>query len=130
MPSDPVPALYVTVRPPGRAPYTVTLDRLTAQVRAARILRMGRLADTLKKAADAKAGLEVAVEQDVAKYIDRVGQVHKRREDVFMKKHGELDLDVTDLAEFERDLEDFAKNDRSGDGTNGNAYAGTSPPKI
>lgn len=96
---------------------------------------MGRLADTLKKATDAKLGLETAVEADVAKYVDRVGQVHKRREDVFMKKHGELDLDVTDLAEFENDLEDFAKNDRSNDGetsarqNSGDAYVGTNPPK-
>lgn len=94
---------------------------------------MGRLADTLKKAADAKAGLETAVEVDVAKYVERVDQVHRRREDVFMKKHGELDLDVTDLAEFERDLEDFAKNDRSdAGGSSGepNAYKGTNPPKL
>lgn len=89
---------------------------------------MGRLADTLKKAADAKAGLETAVEQDVVKYVERVAQVHKRREDVFIKKHGELDLDVTDLAEFEKDLEDFAKNDRSdAGGKTGDAYVGTNP---
>lgn len=96
---------------------------------------MGRLADTLKLAINAKAGLETAIEQDVTKYVDRVNQVHKRREDVFLKKHGELDLDVTDLAEFESDLEDFAKNDRSNAGEtsarkdSGDAYVGTNPPK-
>jgi hypothetical protein len=115
----------------------LTIDQLTAHLRAYRTLRMGRLADTLKRAADAKAGLETAVEQDVAKYVERVDQVHRRREDVFMKKHGELDLDVTDLAEFERDLEDFAKNDHSGAGGSSgggsdepNAYKGTNPPKL
>lgn len=94
---------------------------------------MGRLSDTLKKAADAKAGLETAVELDVAGYIDRVDQVHKRREAVFLKKHSELDLDVTDLAEFEKDLEDFGKNDHSGAGGSSgepNAYRGTNPPKL
>jgi len=94
---------------------------------------MGRLADTLKKATDAKLGLETAVDADVAGYVERVEQVHKRRQQVFMKKHGELDLDVTDLAEFESDLEDFAKNDRSSAGETGNssgdAYIGTNPPK-
>lgn len=95
---------------------------------------MGRLSDTLKKAVDAKAGLETAVEQDVAKYIDRVGQVHKRREDVFLKKHGELDLDVTDLVEFDRELDAFGKNDHSSAGeisgnSSGDAYVGTNPPK-
>ena len=91
---------------------------------------MGRLSDTLKKAADAKAGLETAVEADVAKYVDRVQSIHKRREDVFLKKHGELDLDVTDLAEFEKELDAFGKNDRSGAGgssgdQSGDAYVGT-----
>jgi hypothetical protein len=127
--------VFVTIRPPGGEPYGMTLDRLTAHVRAARKLKtMGRLADTLKKASDAKAGLETAVEADVTGYIDRVAQVHKRRQTVFMAKHGELDLDVTDLAEFEADLEDFAKNDRSSDGATsenktGDAYVGTNPPK-
>jgi hypothetical protein len=121
MPSE--PALSLVVRPSGRAPYVITLERLTALIRAARVLRMGRLADTLKKAADARTGLETAIEADVTKYVDRVREVHKRRESVFMAKHSDLDLAVTDLAEFEKDLDDFGKNDHSGDG--GSAYAGT-----
>lgn len=80
---------------------------------------MGRLADTLRRATDARDRLETTVEADVARYVERVDQVHKRREAVFMAKHGELDAVVADLAEFEKDLEDFAKNDRSA------AYAGT-----
>jgi hypothetical protein len=80
---------------------------------------MGRLAKTLAKAADARARLELAVEDDVGRYVKRVDEVHKRRETVFMVKHGELDAVVSDLAEFEQDLEDFAKNDRPG------AYRGT-----
>lgn len=127
MPSEPAP-LLILLRPAGRLPYAVTLDQLTALVRVARVLKMGRLADTLKKAADAKAGLETAVAKDVAGYIERVQQVHRRREDVFLRKHGELDLDVSDLAEFEKELDDFGKNDRSDAG--GNAYVGTAEPKT
>lgn len=95
---------------------------------------MGRLADTLKRASDAKANLEVAVEADVKKYIERVDHIHERRAAVFHAKHSELDADVSDLAEFETDLEDFAKNDRSNVGEtsvngSGDAYVGTNPPK-
>jgi len=87
---------------------------------------MGRLAKTLAIALDAKAGLETAVEADVKKYVDRVDQIHKRREDVFLRQHAVLDADVSDLAELEKDLEDFGKNDRSAGTLNdGNAYHGT-----
>ena len=85
---------------------------------------MGRLSDILAKAADARVGLETAVETDVNKYVDRVEEIHKKREAVFLKKHSELDGTVTDLAQFETELDAFGKNDRSGDGANGNAYAG------
>jgi hypothetical protein len=71
---------------------------------------MGRLADTLRRAAVARDLLETAVEADVVRYVERVNQIQKRREDVFMKRHGDLDLAVADLAEFETDLEDFGKN--------------------
>lgn len=93
---------------------------------------MGRLASILARAADASASLEMAVDQDVSKYIDRVQQVHKRREDVFLRKHSELDAAVTDLAEFEHELEDFGKNDHSGAGgsSSGSAYDGTNPNKA
>jgi hypothetical protein len=126
MPSEPAPV--VVIRPPGREPYAVTLDRLTALVRAARVLRMGRLSGMLGKALDAKARLEMEVEKDVERYVDRVAQVSQRKDEIFMKQHAALDVDVSDLAELERDLEDFGKNERSGGGAN--AYAGTSPPKL
>jgi hypothetical protein len=85
---------------------------------------MGRLSDILAKASNAQAGLETAVEADVNKYVDRVEQIHKKREDVFLKKHSELDGTVTDLAQFETELDAFGKNDHSGAGANGNAYVG------
>ncbi len=87
---------------------------------------MGRLADKLAKASDAIAGVEIAVEKDVDALIERTKEVHKKREAVFLKKHMALDGQVTDLAEFEKDLDAFGKNDHSGAGGNsGNAYAGT-----
>lgn len=85
---------------------------------------MGRLSSILAKASNAQAGLETAVEADVNKYVDRVEQIHKKREAVFHKKHSELDGTATDLAQFETELDAFGKNDHSGDGANGNAYTG------
>lgn len=123
MPSSPVPC--VVLRPPGAPPYVVTLERLTALVRASRVLRMGRLAGILAKASEARAGLETVVEKNVAGYIERVNSAHVRVDAVFMQKHVELDGHVSDLAEFERDIEAFGKNDQSHVGENGSAYVGT-----
>lgn len=121
MPSE--PALKVILRPPGREPYVMTLERLT------QVVRMGRLAKSLDIARNARDGLETAVEQDVAKYVERVDQIRRRKDEIFMKQHAALDVDVSDLAELEKDLEDFGKNDKAGE-NDGNAYAGTSPPKV
>lgn len=120
MPSE--PALKVVLRPPGRAPYVVSLERLT------QVVIMGRLSGALARALDAKATLELEVERDATKYVDRVNQIRERKDEIFMKQHRALDVDVSDLAELEKDLEDFGKNDRSGDGAN--AYTGTAPPKL
>ena len=119
-------SVCVVVRPPGGEPYVLSLERLTEHVRAARVLRMGRLADKLAKASDAIAGVETAVEKDVDNIIKRTEEIHKKRENVFLKKQMHLDTQVTDLAEFERDLEDFGKNDHSGaGGRSSDAYAST-----
>lgn len=126
MPPKSGTGLLVLIRPPGRKPYALTLRQLTARVRAARVLRMGRLADKLARANDAIQG----VERDVDKLIARTEVVHRRREDAFMKKHAELDRHMGDIAEFEKDLSEFdGKNDLSDGGSRseGNAYAGTSP---
>jgi hypothetical protein len=122
MPSEPAP--LVVIRPPGAEPYTLTLDQLTAHVRAARVLRMGRLSKILAKATDAQVGLEMAVERDVQKYVERVQEVHSIRERTFLDKHFELDGHVTDLSEFKEDLEAFGKNEHSGS-KDGDAYTGT-----
>ena len=127
MPSEPAP--LVVLRPPGREPYVVTIDRLTALVRAARVLRMGRLAKALDHARGSVNGLETEVLQDVQKLVERVEYVRDRKNKAFGKQHGVLDADVSDLAEMEKDLEDFGKNEETGAST-GNAYAGTSPPKL
>lgn len=89
---------------------------------------MGRLADKLNRATDAIAGVELAVERDIDALIERTRTVHKTREDVFLRKQMQLDQHMTDLGEFSRDLEDFGKNDRSGDGdSSGSAYTGAHP---
>lgn len=110
MPSE--PASHIT---------TAFLEGLTARVRAYRIRRsMGRLSKLLEPARRAQDGLERAVGEDVRKYVERVEHIHKRRDDIFMAKHAELDAAVSDLANFEVELEDFGKNsDSSG------AYRGT-----
>lgn len=89
---------------------------------------MGRLANALKPATEARDGLENEVVADVAKYVDRVNHIRKRKDEIMMKQHAGLDVDMSDLAELEKDLEDFGKNDPSGDGVN--AYTGTAPPKL
>lgn len=121
MPSE--PALKVVLRPPGREPYVLTLERLT------RVVIMGRLAKSLDIARNARDGLEVEVEKDVTKYVQRVDQIRARKDEIFMKQHAALDVDVSDLAEMEKDLEDFGKNDKAG-ASDGNAYTGTAPPKL
>jgi hypothetical protein len=68
---------------------------------------MARLSDKLKRAGDAIAGFEAAVERDVDKLIARTNEVHDKREKVFLKKHMALDAHMTDLHEFERELDAF-----------------------
>lgn len=96
------------LRPPGRAPrYRVTLEALAEHTRTARECTvMGRLADKFKKAKDAIAGFEVAVEQDVDGVIKRVGELHAKREQVNLQKHMQLDGHMTDLHEFAADLDE------------------------
>lgn len=85
---------------------------------------MGRLANTLAKASDAIAGLERAVEADVDKIVTRAQEVHKVRERVTANHLTNLDGHMTDLSEFERDIEDFGKN-VPGVASDGDAYKGT-----
>jgi len=122
MPSNPVPRFII--RPPGASPYVLTLEQLTAHVRAARVLRMGRLADKLARASNAIATLEIAVEKDVDKIVQRAAEVDAKRENVTHRHLANLDSHMTDLSEFERDLEDFGKNVPAGL-NGGDAYAGT-----
>lgn len=67
---------------------------------------MGRLSDKFKKANDAIAGFEVAVEKDVDGVIERVGELHAKREQVKLQKHMQLDTHMTDLHEFAADLDE------------------------
>lgn len=87
---------------------------------------MGRLADKFAKASNAIAGVEVAAEKTVDKIIARTQEVYDKLAKVETQKLLHLDGHMNDVHEFERDIEDFAKNDRS---AGGSAYIGTTPPK-
>ena len=64
--------------------------------------------------------LDAAVLALTTRHEDDIRQVYRSLEPLATR---------TDLAELEKDLEDFGKNDKSG-ASDGNAYAGTSPPKL
>lgn len=122
MPSRPVPnQLEIVIRPPGRAPYVLGLNTLTAHVRAYRTLRMGRLRAKIDQARNAKLALETAIERDMDALIARTAEVDKKRQDVVLRQHMDFDSHVTDLGELDRDL-DLLKNDVPSDGS---AYHGT-----
>lgn len=130
MPSDPAP-LSVIVRLPGRPARVLTLEAITARVRArTEGLKMGRLADRFKQTQGSIDSLHEATEKDLDAIDARVIEVHKTREDVMTRKRVALDSQMGDLKDFAKDLEDFGKNDHSGDGTkSGNAYVGTNGKK-
>lgn len=80
---------------------------------------MGRLADKLKRANDAMDRFHVDTERAVDALVDRVDMAGKRRDAAFMRKHEAFDGHMTDIAEFEKDLEAFdGKNDLGGAGEN------------
>jgi hypothetical protein len=127
-----VAQLTVTIRPPGRPSYTISLDRLTETVTAARSLKlMARLSNILKRGTDAIAGLETAVEKDVDKLIARTNEVHDKREKVFLRKHMNLDAHVTDLVEFDRELDAFHNGGGPlDDGADTSDSSKSEPPKA
>lgn len=89
---------------------------------------MARLSSILKRGTDAVAGVEIAVEKDIHKLIARTLEVHEKREKVFLRKHMNLDGHVTDLAEFDKELDAF---DNGGgpldDGANGEPASEVEP---
>lgn len=90
---------------------------------------MGRLADKLNKARNAMDDFHVATEKKVDDLIARVNKAGERRDAAFMRKHETIDRHMTDIAEFEKDLEDFdGKNDQS-DASEGSGSSWT-PPKY
>jgi hypothetical protein len=128
--------VYFILRAPGRAPrYRATLDALTEHTRTARECKtMGRLADKFKRANDAIAGFEVAAERDIDAVIERVSELHQKREQVKLQKHLVLDQHMGDLAEFARDLdEELRGNGAPPDGSEGGEKpgpVGTEPGKL
>lgn len=85
---------------------------------------MGRLAGRIAQARDAVASVELAIDKDVSKIIDRANEVHARRENITHRHIAELDTHMADLSELEKDLEAFGKND-FGAANDGDAYKGT-----
>lgn len=79
---------------------------------------MAKLASHFARANAAMDRVETETVKSVDKLIERTEHFHKRREQVFQKKHEGLDAQMGDLAEFESELEDYAKNDRGDVGTN------------
>lgn len=82
---------------------------------------MGRLSKHLNRASNAMDDLEMSVARNVDKLVERVQAVNVRQEDAFMRKHVELDGHVADVAEFEKDIEEFDRKNSSGAGENSSA---------
>ena len=87
---------------------------------------MGRLADKLARASNAVAAVEMNVEKDVEKIVQRAAEVDAKRENVTLRHLMNLDGHMTDLSEFEKDIEDFGKN-APGVANGGDAYVSTRP---
>lgn len=123
MPSRPAP-LFV-IRPPGRAPYTVTLDRLTALVRAARELRMPITRDDLKKKRLQAMGVVGAQMDASAAMFDRLiaagDKVTTARTAAETAQMGAIDAQVADLNEMAEEFADMG----NGTGTTGAASSTT-----
>ena len=77
---------------------------------------MGRLSKHLGRANNALDDLEMAVARNVDKLVERTQAVHKRQEEAFFRKHVELDGHMSDVAEFEKDIEEFDRKNSSGAG--------------
>lgn len=121
--------MQLLIRPPGRAPYTVTLDRLTALVRAARELRMGITRDDLKKKRLQAMGVVGAQMDASADMFDRViaaGQkVATARTAAETAQMGAIDAQVADLNEMAEEMAEFTNGTPMTGGTSGTASSTT-----
>lgn len=103
----------VVIRPPGRAPYTVTLDRLTAHVRAARELRMAINRDELKKKRLAAMGVVGSQMDASAAMYDEVvaygAKVEQARHEARTAHLNALDVEISDLKQMAEDMSEFAQ---------------------
>lgn len=112
MPSSTPGFVSVVIRPPGREPYTVPLERLTAHVRAARRL-MGISRDELKKKRLRAVGVVSEQRQAtsnmydrIIEYGDKVAEARAVAEDAHM---GDLNDQLRDLKEDLEELGEFAQ---------------------
>lgn len=103
MPSE--PALSLLVRPPGRQPYIVPLDRLTALVRAARTLRTMKFLDKMVLAGTVAADLEARAERDADALIARGDELNAKREKAFAVHRARMDASHDALDRLEHALD-------------------------
>lgn len=105
--------MQLLIRPPGRAPYTVTLDRLTALVRAARELRMGITRDDLKKKrlqAMGVVGAQMAASADMFDRVIAAGEkVATARTAAETAQMAAIDDQVADLNEMADEMAEFGQ---------------------
>lgn len=106
--------LSVVIRPPGAVPYRLTIDQLTARVRAARVLRMATTRDELKALRLKAMGVVGAQTQATADMYNRViaagEDVQRARENAEAAHMGVLSAQVADLREMADELEGFGQS--------------------
>lgn len=117
--------MQLLIRPPGRAPYTVTLDRLTALVRAAREIRMAISRDDLKKKrlqAMGVVGAQMAASADMFDRVIAAGEkVTVARTAAETAQMGAIDAQVADLNEMAEEMAEFTNGTPTPGGTSGTA---------
>lgn len=106
--------MRMTIRPPGREPYEMTLDQLTAHVRAARILKQMTTRDELKKKRLQAMGV-VGSQMDASsamydRVIEHGAKVDEARQAAEVAHMGALDEQIADLTEMADDMSEFEQN--------------------
>lgn len=117
--------MQLLIRPPGRAPYAVTLDRLTALVRAAREIRMAISRDDLKKKrlqAMGVVGAQMAASADMFDRVVAAGEkVTTARTAAETAQMAAIDDQVADLNEMAEEFAEFTNGTPMTGGTSGTA---------
>lgn len=96
--------MRITVRPPGREPYAVTIDQLTALVRAARNLRMSALTEKLKTAGAVSKTQREATMAMADRLIAKGEEVAKLRDATETAHMADMTTQMADLQELADEL--------------------------